>query len=396
MVRKIVLCFDETETPYHGNSSNVLKMSQLLKKNGHFEQRLYYEAGIGSRFVPPCPLTQRTITRTIWGVRRILDNAFGVYLDHHLMGGYEFLVKNYSPGTKLFIFGVSCGAYTARALAAMLHKVGLVSRDHEDLEMRMEMAHKLYVSTSPGNEGVASDFKKDHCCAVPIDFLGVWDTVPSVGILKSRTLPFVDADIPIRVFRQALSLDECRANFCPNLYRHNGQLQGTENDFKTDVREVWFAGTHTDVGGGSVPKTAQHDLADISLRWMVEQLVRSRCQIAFNYDKFARLKVPTTIGQDTSTSEDVNALNAEDALQPIADNLSKNRLWWILEVLPMWYSFQNTEGKWVTMFGPHFGRGRQLPPGALFHTSVERCMEDPNLKYKPRAWYEHGMEMYVP
>lgn len=103
-----------------------------------------------------------------------------------------------------------------------------------------------------------------------------------------------------------------------------------------------------------MPDTALHDLANISLRWMIEQLVLSRCQIKFRYENFALYKVPTTIGQDRSegspsASEDVNALNAQDALQPITDKL-KSPLWWILEVIPTSYAFQNMEGKWVTTF----------------------------------------------
>jgi hypothetical protein len=108
-----------------------------------------------------------------------------------------------------------------------------------------------------------------------------------------------------------------------------------------------------------VPSTAQHDLANISLRWMVKELVHSGCQIRFRYEHFAWRSVPTTIGQDQplsppqgvpSTSEDVDALNAHDALQPITDKLFENPLWWILEIFPTSYTFQNTQGKWVTTF----------------------------------------------
>ena len=78
----------------------------------------------------------------------------------------------------------------------------------------------------------------------------------------------------------------------------------------------------------------------------------------FNYEKFAEMKIPTTIGQvqpissqqDPSTSEDVDVLNAQDALQPITDILSENSLWWILEIVPTSHTFQNLEGKWVTTF----------------------------------------------
>jgi len=92
---------------------------------------------------------------------------------------------------------------------------------------------------------------------------------------------------------------------------------------------------------------------------MIEQLLHSGCQILFRYENFAWRKVPLTIGQyqplsllqeNPSTSEDVNGLNAHDILQPITDKLFKLPLWWILEILPTSYTFQNTQGKWVTTF----------------------------------------------
>ncbi|KAF8492760.1 hypothetical protein F5888DRAFT_871864 [Russula emetica] len=93
--------------------------------------------------------------------------------------------------------------------------------------------------------------------------------------------------------------------------------------------------------------------ANISPRWMLEELVRSRCQFQFRYEAFAKRKVPTTIVQDQPPSppQGVDALNAQDALQPITDELFKNPLWWILEMIPTSYTFQNTQGKWVTSFG---------------------------------------------
>jgi len=92
---------------------------------------------------------------------------------------------------------------------------------------------------------------------------------------------------------------------------------------------------------------------------MIEEVVRSGSQIFFRYENFARWKIPTTIGQDQplsppqgvpSTSEDIDTVNARDALQPITDELFENRLWWILEILPTSYAFQNTQGKWVTTY----------------------------------------------
>jgi len=102
---------------------------------------------------------------------------------------------------------------------------------------------------------------------------------------------------------------------------------------------------------------------------MVEELLRSESaesqwQVLFRDQYFVGMKVPTTIGQDQplsppqgfpTTSGDVDTLNARDALEPITDELFKKPLWWmllwwILEILPTSYTFQNTQGEWVTTY----------------------------------------------
>jgi hypothetical protein len=86
---------------------------------------------------------------------------------------------------------------------------------------------------------------------------------------------------------------------------------------------------------------------------MIKQVILSGSQIKFQYEIFASMKVPTTIGQDQSkglplASEDVNILNTHDVVQPITNNLFKTSLWWFFEIIPTLCTFQNMEGKWVT------------------------------------------------
>jgi hypothetical protein len=95
---------------------------------------------------------------------------------------------------------------------------------------------------------------------------------------------------------------------------------------------------------------------------MIEQIVRSGTPILFDYDAFARWNIPASIGQgadaalqggSNSTDNDANveASDAGDAVQPITDELWKMPLWWILEILPMTYTYQNAQDKWVKTFG---------------------------------------------
>jgi uncharacterized protein (DUF2235 family) len=388
----------------------VIKFYSLLRKDRVEEQLCYYQAGLGTYFAPGVvkPIFQ-------WAAK-ILDEAIAWYLYQHVIDGYIFLMQNYNVGDRVCLFGFSRGAYTARALAGMLYKVGLLSKDNTE---QIPFAYKLYKSSSSSNEALARGFKETFCRPVPIDFVGVWDTVASVGVIMGRSLPFVGVNTTIRVFRQGLSLDEHRAKFRPNLYHRSaldkssklpvpkdGTLTGPGGDeiYQTDVSEVWFAGCHSDVGGGNALNTAPHTLADIPLRWMIEQIVQSNTQILFDYDAFARWNIPTCIGQDpppqgggTSTGDDadVASLDAQDAVQPITDQLWKAPLWWILEIFPTSFTYQNAQDKWVTTFYPHLGRGRWIPPNPTFHTAVKIRMDDPKLKYKPRARYEKGTETYV-
>lgn len=87
----------------------------------------------------------------------------------------------------------------------MLHKVGLLSRDNDE---QIPFAYDVYKSDLPKDAKLAAGFKESFCREVPIEFVGVWDTVASVGIVSMRSLPFVQTNTTIRTFRQALSLDE--------------------------------------------------------------------------------------------------------------------------------------------------------------------------------------------
>jgi len=114
------------------------------------------------------------------------------------------------------------------------------------------------------------------------------DTVASIGAIWGRTLPFANGNAAIREFRQALALDEHRAKFRPTFLMHEelrvvqsedssagrpqaGGHTGVEMDrsSRKNAKEVWFVGSHADVGGGSVPDDRKHALANISFRWMI-------------------------------------------------------------------------------------------------------------------------------
>ncbi|CAL1713203.1 unnamed protein product [Somion occarium] len=382
--RTLVLCFDGTSNQFDGDNTNVVRFYSLLKKDDEDQQLCYYQPGIGTYFQPGVvsPLFQ-------WGAK-VLDEAVAWYLDAHVRGGYQFLMQNYRPDDKICIFGFSRGAYTARALAGLLHKIGLLPKDNPE---QIPFAYKLFKKTDAASLVIAAGFKQTFCRSVQIDFVGVWDTVASVGLLMNRTLPFTTTNTTIKTFRHALSLDEHRAKFRPNLYHRpspdsksaardpehaspvlptsdstppspftipstgsastDSQEKGkfkwrlkekvarlsprknrkeiakrvggpeaerelsdveqgrkdagfkpsilVENQFSdeiqggTDVLEVWFAGCHSDVGGGSVPDGTKYSLANITLRWMVRQVVLSQCGINFDNEALNRARIPNSV-----------------------------------------------------------------------------------------------------
>jgi hypothetical protein len=97
--------------------------------------------------------------------------------------------------------------------------------------------------------------------------------------------------------------------------------------------------------------TAPHALADIPLRWMIEQIMRTETSVLWDYKEFERWNIPADIGQVkpstagvASTSEDATKQDAEDAVQKLTDELFKNPLWWILEIFPFPYTYWNQQG----------------------------------------------------
>jgi uncharacterized protein (DUF2235 family) len=168
-------------------------------------------------------------------------------------------MRTFEPDDSIYVFGFSRGAYTARALCGMLHCVGLLTPDNEGLisyAIRMLKTRTLDFPT-------AEEFKKTFSRDCAIRFVGVWDTVSSVGwVYDAVRFPFTKAtsNPHMRIIRHAVSIDERRAFFRQKLF-------GEPHDPKQDMQEVWFAGGHSDVGGSYAE--AESQLSQLALRWMI-------------------------------------------------------------------------------------------------------------------------------
>ncbi|KIP04937.1 hypothetical protein PHLGIDRAFT_75091 [Phlebiopsis gigantea 11061_1 CR5-6] len=435
--RTLVLCFDGTGDQFDADNSNVVQFFSMLKKDDRKQQMVYYQAGIGTYTSP------QVATPLMAKLSKTLDAMVAWNLDAHVMDGYEFLMQNYEAGDKICIFGFSRGAYTAQALAGMVHKVGLLPAHNYQ---QVPFAYKMYTRTSATGWAQSTLFKKTFSIDVDVEFVGVWDTVCSVGLV-GRRLPFTTSNTSVKTFRHAVSLDERRAKFRANLFnrpraqeralgthpgdmpkagqieerqtqkdleRQFGQQEATQ--LETDVKEVWFAGCHCDVGGGSVPNMTHHNLARIPLRWMVRQCFLADTGIRFHAARLRGigldpgalyptvrerpeglyLRPGTTVpdgGAGARLSEEEEDL--ADALCPIYDQLALRRGWWALEVVPLRHRVQLEDDSWVSERTMNLGRGRVVPnqrvQGVHVHRSVKMRMEADGLRggrYTPRAKFE--------
>ncbi|CAE6421371.1 unnamed protein product [Rhizoctonia solani] len=266
--RTLVLCFDGTSNQFGEKNTNVINLMELLKKDDPSKQMVYYQTGVGT-YSPPGLTTSIGLA-----VASTADEAVAYYLYQHVIDGYRYLVQTYRIGDRIALFGFSRGAFTARAVAGMLHRVGLLPRHNAE---HMPKAYEIY---SGGTDTDAEKFQRIFSVPVKVEFVGVWDTVASVGALIPRKLPCIDYNLSIVKFRHALALDERRGNFIPSVWDHN-----LTNTTFQDVKEVWFKGEHSDIGGGAVP-TNDDDcsmLSNISLRWMIRQILECKVGILFNH-----------------------------------------------------------------------------------------------------------------
>ena len=350
MPRNIVICCDGTGNEYSESNSNVVKLYTALACDPG--QLAYYHPGVGTMGA------RETLTPAGRWWTQVLGLAFGYGLSDNVADAYQFLMRNFQSGDQVYVFGFSRGAYTARVLCGLLHIAGLLTPGNEGLipyAIRMIKCRDIDFRTMGGFRKTFSRECKPH-------FLGVWDTVSSVGWVYSAVhFPFtkVTHNPDINVVRHAVSIDERRAFFRQNLL-------GAPSNPQQDVKEVWFAGVHSDVGGG-YPE-AESQLSKLSLRWMLCESEHAGLKVD------AARKAAVLGGQAPYVAPDPGITHQHESL---------GGSWWIAEFWPKVVHKQDSTGTWKESVRVNFGRRRWIADGSLVHESVEQRLANTNVQYKP-------------
>jgi uncharacterized protein (DUF2235 family) len=367
MPKTIVLLLDGTSNTISEKRTNILRLYGCLAKTA--DQLVYYDPGVGTLGA------QGAWSQVVQQASEVWDMATGWGIDTNVKEAYRFLVDNYDDGRasgggrdKICLFGFSRGAYTARMLAGFIHAVGLMERRNLNLLDHAWRAYKR-VGADDDRQDLAELALYERILATdkpPIHLLGLFDTVASViepgpGLwpqLKHHA--FTVRNPSVAHVRHAVALDERRRFYAPLLWPegngHRPDRARPEAEAAQDVREVWFAGSHADVGGGCPEALAA--LAKIPLLWMIEETAALGLGFdAATVDLIARGAVP---GQ---------RYVAPDALAPVNGSMTAG--WMLLENLPL-----PVPGAGLVRTR---ARPRAVPPGARVHAAALARVGRPGL-----------------
>jgi uncharacterized protein (DUF2235 family) len=291
-MKNIVLCADGTGNyDIKARGTNVFKLYEAIDRNRHkidsnaIPQIAFYDDGVGtSKFIP----------------LRLLGGAMGFGFSQNVKDLYTELAYAFEPNDKLYLFGFSRGAYTVRALAGFIQCCGILDVQRFDQQQVADAVDKCWkvfrkiaftssVRDAPRREKIPSQHSgKDNDSTgsrlaidpntglqryspVRIELLGVWDTVGAIGAPIAELRKLINVFYPlifdeltvgpwVRRACHALSIDDERLTFTPELWN--------ERDGKDErIRQVWFAGVHSNVGGG-YPK---HGMSLVTLEWMMSE-----------------------------------------------------------------------------------------------------------------------------
>ena len=279
MTKKLVVCADGTwNSAADAVPTNVIRLYHLLadRHGDGTEQVAFYDAGVGTAGL----------------LDRVLGGVTGKGIDQNIADAYRFLVERYEEGDELYFFGFSRGAYTVRSAVGFIRKCGLLRPDRLHLLPRALALYRRRDATADPPDVVA--FREANARDIAsFDFLGVWDTVGSLGIPYGRLRrwtaglhEFHDVRLSTRVRSafHAIAIDEDRQHLEPTLWEERDLAEQR-------VEQTWFAGSHLNVGGGYAHGT---ELSSITLQWMIDRA--RECGLAFDDERVSAEVKPSYRG----------------------------------------------------------------------------------------------------
>lgn len=199
------------------------------------------------------------------------DVIRGRGINRQIRRAYGYLASRYHPGDRIFLFGYSRGAYAVRSLAGVIGQVGLLKAEHA-IERNVRLAYRYYQTDTLS--AVGSVFSQRFCHEkTEVEMIGVWDTVKALGLRLPLLSMFTE---PHHSFHNdqlspvvkhgfhALALDERRVVFAPVLWT-------CTDDWAGRVEQMWFRGTHGDIGGQLIGREESRPLSNIPFVWMMEK-----------------------------------------------------------------------------------------------------------------------------
>lgn len=276
MSKNIVVFSDATgQEGGKGHNTNVYKLFNMLEHRTS-RQVAFYDRGLGT------------------GWRKISGNVSGSGISHNIRECYRFIFDHFEADDRIFLFGFSRGAATVRSLSSFIHYFGILPKSRPELikkAYKIYKKHKHEAADSAHRHHTmpkADDFvRRHHTLWTRIKFIGCFDTVAALG-LPFKTASAILDNIPgfrhefhdfflsesIENAYHALAIDDERKTFHPILW------DATVDEEYQNLRQVWFSGTHTDVGGGY----EEQKLSDIPLVWMTQMAVDHGLRIYDKYD----------------------------------------------------------------------------------------------------------------
>lgn len=270
--RNLIICCDGTNNLWSAANdvTNIVKIFRRLHQDD--TQLCYYDPGVGTasgQLHESSRLRQR--------IARLAGLAWGNGVWKNVADAYLWLIHNYQEGDRIFLMGFSRGAFTVRALAGLLYWCHLPKENCEHLIPTFIAAYR--VSDPEERRRICRELRQYHSRSrnpmeecFPIEFIGVFDTVESVGLeqifLGTEVISDNKVKRGVHFVRHAMAIDESRWTFEPRPYL--GTEDSSEPGAVPRLKQVWFPGAHSDVGGGY----QESGLSDLVLFWMIEEMLQ--------------------------------------------------------------------------------------------------------------------------